>query len=136
MSSLAVREAFETRWPVAMPTLSLDDTINLEPDRDALPAQWATVDYFGTSDNQVSLGDPACWREEGTILVTVFVASGTGSVNVVNLADQVRNQFRNWDDPSIGLEIFRAEPPEGDAASDGRWFAMSVSLVYTYDRFI
>jgi len=119
-----------------MPGLQLYATINEEPDRNMLPDNWATVDYLPSGDPQVSLGSPACFREQGTILVVVFVLPGLGYSQAITLADQVRDVFRDWKDPTSEIEILQADPPDGGAASDGRWFAASVSLSYQYDRLV
>ena len=136
MSSLAVREAFEGAWTTLMPGLTLYATINEEPDRDALPDSWATVDYIPQDDPQISLGTQACWRESGVILVVVFALPGQGDTVSTALADQVANTFRSWKASLIDMSIYQASPPESGGASDGRWFAASVSLSYQYDRLI
>jgi len=136
MSSLAVRQAFETAWPTLLPGIPLQDTINEEPDRAVLPDQWATVDYIPSDDPQISLGEPACWRESGVILVVVFALPGLGDDAAVTMADAVRDGFRYWKDPTNEIKIDQATAPESGGASDGRWFAASVSLSYQYDRVI
>lgn len=136
MSSKVVRDAFEAAWLVELPAIPLHDTINEEPDRETLPDNWATVDYIPSSDQRVSLGEQACWRETGTILVVVYALPGLGDTAAITMADQVRAAFRDWQDSTIDMEIDQADPPEGGAASDGRWFAAAVSLTYQYDRLI
>lgn len=136
MSSLVVREAFEAAWQTLMPGLTLYGTINEEPDRETLPDAWATVDYIPSDDPQISLGTQACWRESGFILVVVFALPGQGDTAATALADQVRDAFRSWKASAIDMVIDQATPPESGGASDGRWFASSVSLSYQYDRLI
>lgn len=136
MSSLNVRSAFEAAWAILLPNLTLYATINEEPDRNAMPDQWATVDYLPAGDPPISLGNPGCFREAGVILVVAFVLSGQGDTQAVTLADQIRDTFRNWKDPTGAIKINEAAPPESDAASDGRWFAASISLTYQYDRYL
>ena len=134
MSSLQVRESFEAAWASALPGLPLYGTINEEPDRNNLPDNWATVDYLPSEDPQVSLGQQACWRESGIILVVVFVLPGLGDQQAVTLAEQVRDVFRGW--KANNVRIDQADPPESGGASDGRWFAASVSLNYLFDRLL
>lgn len=136
MSSLQVRQSFEAAWAALLPALPLNDTINVEPDRSVLPDNWATVDYIPSNDQRRSLGPKSCWREEGVILAVVFVLPGFGDTQAVTLADQVRDAFRDWQDTVNDIRIVQADPPESDGASDGRWFAASVSLAYQYDRYI
>ena len=136
MSSLVVRQAFEDSWATIMPTVPLHDTINEEPDRSVLPDQWATVDYIPSDDPQISLGEPACWRERGVILVVVFALPGQGDDAATTMADAVRDGYRYWKDSTGYIKIDQATPPESGGASDGRWFAASTSLSYQYDRLI
>ena len=136
MSSLTVRQAFEAEWPVRMPDLDLNNTINVEPDRSVLPDNWATVDYQPTDYTQISLGGVGCWRETGSILVTVFTLPGLGDTQAVTLGEEVRSAFRKWRDDVNDIRIITADPPDGGEASDGRWFAASVSLAYQYDQLI
>ena len=136
MSSGAVRTAFETAWLTLMPTLPLYDTINEEPDRDTLPAEWVTVDYLSFGEERVSLGDTACRRETGTIVPIVFVKAGSAGTQVIVLADAVKDAFRDWKDPTLKIKITAVSPGENGDSSDGRWFAASINLTYVYDRYV
>lgn len=136
MSSGFVRNAFELSWVTLMPGLDLEATLNEEPDRKTLPVQWATVDYASFGENRVSLGETACRRESGVITVVVFVKCGTGDTNAVTLADSVRDAYRDWKDPSGKVSMIEVSPGETGEASNGRWFAASVNLVYNFDNYI
>lgn len=136
MSSGAVRDAFEAGWLVEMPGLDLEQTLNEEPDRKNLSDQWATVDYASFGEERVSLGGIACRRETGVINVVVFIKSGGGDAQAVTLADSVRDAFRDWKDPTGNITINRVDPGETGEASNGRWFAASVNLTYTFDQYI
>lgn len=138
MSSLIVRQDFEASWLVRMAGsgLTLYGTINEEPDRKDLPASWATVDYESDGDRRVSLGGQGCWRETGIMQVVIFGASGTGEDTVIGFADQVRNAYRDWKDPTINLAILQADPGETGKSSSGNLFGAAVNLSYQYDRLI
>ena len=130
MSSKAVRDAFEAGWLIAMPGL------DLEADRTTLADQWATADYSSFGEQRVSLGETACRRETGLITVIVFIKAGEGDAQAVTLADSVRDAFRDWKDPTGNITINRVDPGETGEGSDGRWFAASVNLTYTFDQYI
>jgi len=136
MSSGAVRNAFETDWLTLMPTLDLEATLNEEPDRKLLADQWATVDYSSFGENRVSLGETACRRETGVITVVVFVKAGIGDGQAITLADSVRDAFRDWKYSGAAISITEVAPGETGEASNGRWFAASVNLYYTFDNYI
>lgn len=135
MSSLVVRQAFEAAWPAKMPTLSLEDSLNDEPDRTTLPTTWATVDYSGAED-PASVGQVACFRETGQILVVVWGPAGSGNAAILALAEQARTAFRRWNGTGINLSITKADPPEEGSPSNGRWYGAAVSFEYVYDTVI
>ena len=136
MSSKTFRDAFEARWAIAMPALAAHDTLNDEPDRQSLPAQWATFDYTSFGEKRVSLGKPACRRESGNIIVVVFVKAGTATSALTALTDSVCTAFRDWKDSTGKISIEEVGPGETGGESDGLWFAASVNLLYNFDQYI
>jgi hypothetical protein len=116
----------------------LVETINRDPNPNGLPTVWATVLFAMTTEERVSLGSPACWREVGEILVICICRSGEGDAPAVDAAEQVRAGFRDWSDATGALQIIDTAPPVDTEFGDsrGRWYAVEVPLGYRYDRVI
>ena len=135
MSSQYVRDQFRASWPVLVPTIELFDTINDDPDHDAMPELWATVEFVAFNEDPVSLGEPSCRRESGTIIVELSGRSGLGDDALTAAAETVRTAYRYWKVP--GLRVTQIDPPLSDNGfSEGRWYIMSIDISYDYDRYI
>ena len=135
MSSKYVRDQFRASWPVLLPTIPLLDTINTDPDHDTMPDLWATVEFVAFNENPVSMGDPSCRREEGTIIVQLSGESGDGDGALLDAATLVQNAYRYWQ--VTGLRVTQIDPPLSNLGySDGRWYTMSIDITYDYDQFI
>ena len=106
--------------------------------------EWATMLDAQAFETQASLGSPGDqrWREEGSIMLIVFVPSGSGTARALELAEQLRALFRakQIDDGAGGETIvFRSvDPPDtvlpsSVDASSGAWFGYAVDATYYCD---
>lgn len=106
--------------------------------------EWATMMPEGATETQVSIGAPRNqrWREEGGLVFTAFVPSGTGTDRALTLAEALRDLFRGKKvsaapgEPTItfrGVEPPDTATPSAVEASSGNWFGYSVSATYYCD---
>lgn len=138
MSAGAVRTAFRDRLAaeilagrVSVPFL---ETINKSHTQTGLPEAWCTLQFFGTGEEQVSLGQEGerLFRERGTVLAHAHSRSGSGDSAAVSAADEIRAAFRAWH--SGGIVVEAVSPPEtGDGDDVGAFFRATVEITYRFD---
>jgi len=100
---------------------------------------WMTYGFLSSGEIKRSIGAPGsnCFTEEGTLFVTVYVPSGTGSNVALGHAEALRVMMRGLT-LSGGLRFTTIDPPETTfpsrvQSSVGNWFGYSVACHYIYD---
>jgi hypothetical protein len=139
MSSLVVRQWFRNRIVLAVPSIPFLDTVNQIPNPKNLPDLWATIEFTNASEQRLTLGQNAIFRELGQVSIAVLGLSGKGDNAVVAAAELYREAFSAIAESVVvgaGLGYMRidaAEPPTTDPTESGNWFLGSVSCAYTFD---
>lgn len=139
MSASAVRDAFRAKLDTLLVPegFAYIESINkAEATRD-LPDRWYTLDFMPASDDRISLGVPALFRETGRCAVAIFTPQQIEDADAVNAAEIVRAEMANWFDPTGHIRVGTAQPPADMDGGDfrGSFYGISVDLAYTYDRF-
>lgn len=139
MSSRAIRAWFRTFLPATVPGIPYIETVNIAPNPKNLPDVWATLEFSNASEQRLTLGTTAIFREYGMVNVVVLGLSGRGDDGVIEAAEAYRAALQNVSEQvAVGsefgtLRIDAAEPPNTDATESGNWFLASVSCSYTFD---
>ena len=105
---------------------------------------WMTISFWPGSETQRTLGPPGtrCYREYGSIAITVFVPSGEGTAQALSLAEDVRDMMRGQriSDATTGQEVqLQAVDPPNTAlpsevqGSSGNWFGYECNVEYYSD---
>ena len=138
MSSKVVRDAFETyinnNW---VATVIVGEENEFESPPDNLDP-WLTFGFLSGPEDKRSIGgDDSCYQETGQVIITVFVASGTGTQDALTYAESVRTMMRAYP-RSAGIRVITVDPPETSFpsrvnASSGNFFGYQVVANYTYD---
>ena len=101
------------------------------PDHTASPAPlWLALETSGNLSAPVEIGG-GVWQEDGAIWVHCFAPTGTGVLDLRQLAKSVANTFRDLPPAPViytGAEIGMGEP--GD--ENGNWYRISVRIEYRY----
>lgn len=139
MSSRAVRQWFRAAVLAKVPTVPYYETVNRMPDPTALPDVWVTLEFANASEQRLTLGKRAIFREFGIVNIVVLGLSGKGDEAPMLVAEMFRTVFENIvaQVPVSGemgeLRIDAPEPPNTDATESGNWFLASVSCSYQFD---
>lgn len=139
MSSRVVRSWFRAFLPATVPAIPYVETVNSAPNPKNLPDVWSTVEFSNASEQRLTIGTTAIFREYGMVNVIVLGLSGRGDDDVMEAAETYRAALQNITeqiavDAAFGtLRIDAAEPPNTDATESGNWFLASVSCAYTFD---
>lgn len=134
MSSSAVRTAFRAALAAGFPTVPIYETLSMRVDNPSLPDMWMTTDFIPVNDAAISIGAPACYRENGVFRTYVVVKAGAGDAAAVAQADAVAAYFRRWTDATGQIRATGNVPPAPQDMSDGRWLivALDISFQNTY----
>lgn len=139
MSSRAVRTWFRQQIVARVPTLPYFDTVNTVPDNKSLPDYWVTVEFDNASEQRLTLGGQAIFREFGQVTLVVLGLSGRGDDTLLQWAEAVRTAFQAVSaSVPVGagsgvLRVDAPDPPNTDVTESGNWFLASVSCPYTFD---
>lgn len=139
MSSRPVRQWFRTTLAAVPGGVPFKETVNSMPNPKGLPDLWATVEFQNSSEQRMTLGGRALFREYGTVNIVILGLSGKGDEDVLDAAELYRSAFSNISveipaGAEVGtLRIDAPEPPNTDATESGNWFLASVSCPYTFD---
>ena len=138
MSSKAVRDLvsayLEANW-------GSTEIVGEENEFDEPPASlnpWLTYGFVAGPEDKLFIGTgTGCYKEEGQVILTVMVASGTGSDAALAYAESVRSMMRGLQ-PGSGLRFTTVDPPETSfpscvQASQGNFFGYQVVAHYIYD---
>ncbi|MBW1672130.1 MAG: hypothetical protein JRJ45_00540 [Deltaproteobacteria bacterium] len=138
MSSKFVRDAvkafLDANW--GSTTIAGEENEFDDPPEDLAP--WLTYGFISSGESKLSIGSSvSCYLEEGQVIITVFVASGTGSSVALGYAESVRALMRSASFPG-GLRFTTVDPPETAFpsqvnASSGNFFGYQVAAQYTYN---
>ena len=100
---------------------------------------WMTYGFLSSGELKKSIGAPGsnCFEESGTVFITVYVPSGTGSNSALGYAETLRGMMRGLT-LGHGLRFTTIDPPETTfpsrvQSSVGNWFGYSVACHYIYD---
>jgi hypothetical protein len=125
--------------PLIDATIPYIDTVNSTPSPKNLPDLWVTLEFNVPSEERLSIGPNALFREFGVVNVVVLGLSGRGDDAVVQAAEVFKAgfQFRNAT-LSVGAEsgvlrIDTVDPPSTELSESGNWFLCSVTCAYTLD---
>jgi hypothetical protein len=146
MSSLQLRSDFknnlsafvESNWPG---TPIVDDYNDFRSKDDIIPGEtdtWISVLFYEYETRQSSLGPPGSrsWRENGMIVLNVFVPSGDGDSDLLTMVEALKTRYRGL---QIGdLVCLTASGPDQTILSEahssrGNWFGYSIDIEYRYD---
>jgi hypothetical protein len=126
-----------------MATVPYLDTVNSIPNNKNLPDLWCTLEFSNATEDRISLGSPACYRELGEVTIVFVGRSGRQDDAVIDAAEIARKEFFHvnkrvqlvgTDPPEYGdLTLDAAGPPNTDATENGNWFLGSVSCPYVFD---
>ncbi len=139
MSSRAVRQWFRAFLPATVPTIPYVETVNTAPNPKNLPDVWSTLEFPNASEQRLTIGVQALFREYGMVNVIVLGLSGRGDDAAIEAAEEIRAALQGIAvQVPVGaqfgtLRIDAAEPPNTDATESGNWFLASVSCSYTFD---
>lgn len=128
----AIRVRFATQWgattPSQMPGVKFD-----APDDEA----WVRLNIDPAGASWASMGDPDnnVERNTGLVTVQVFVPSGEGEGQALELADQVRSVFRSWTDVTSRVR-FRVPPFARKIGTEGKWHQINVVAPFEFDDFV
>lgn len=136
MSSAPVRRAIEAALPVLLPSLTYVPTLNVPIDQSALPSHWFTIDYQAFESVRISIGLPGCFKERGIILATLAAPPDDTDLPLADMAEQFRDAFLDWFDPSGFVRVYQVNPPLEVDAGDlrGSYWLMEVALDYEFYR--
>lgn len=135
MSSAFVREAFYAALPAELPGFEFVPTLNVWTVQAELPADgWYSIDFVATECVRTSLGNPGCFRERGSAVVTLAAPAMAGDIDLARQADLVWWKFQDWYDPTGRLKVAQANPPIEVDGGDlrGAWWLFEVPLEYEY----
>ena len=139
MSSRPVRQWFRSTLAAVPGGVPFKETVNSTPNPKNLPDLWVTVEFQNSSEQRMTLGSRALFREYGTVNIVILGLSGRGDEDVLAEAERYRSAFSNISTQlTAGVEegtlrIDAPEPPNTDATESGNWFLASVSCPYTFD---
>lgn len=126
----AIRLKFETAWgattSVQYPMVQ-DFQIP-----DASP--WVRLNIEDANSFWASMGSPGSNVERNVGLVTmqIFVLSGEGEGQALELADQAKAVFRSWQDTASGVR-FVVPPYARQVGVDGKWYQINVLAPFRFD---
>lgn len=124
---------------LAVPGIPYLETVNQTPNQKNLPDLWATLEFSNVSEQRLTLGPNAIFREIGQVNIAVLGLSGRGDSTVVSAAELYRAAFSSISERVVigsgfgDMRIDAAEPPTTDPTESGNWFLGSVSCAYTFD---
>lgn len=132
MSSAVSYSAFKTFLDENWTTTPLRyDNAGMSPELDGSgnPVPWVLVEVVGNTLDQVSFGAGTAaanrWREQGQLLLYVFVESGSGSLLARQYADDLMAMFRGLElDPDIWCGDMTYGP--GAPSDDGLFWCFPV----------
>ena len=138
MSAATVREAFRAKLSTLLVPDGFEfvESINRAESTKTLPPNWYTLDFLPSSDNRISLGVPALFRESGRCMVAIFTPHQTLDQSAVDAAELVRAEMANWHDPTGAVRVVTAQPPTDLDGGDfrGSYYGITVDLIYQFDR--
>lgn len=136
MSASAVRTALRAALEAAITAGSVSapyvDTINRKVRNEDRVAEWITIQFFGDTEEQISLGEAGrrLFRETGTVEFEVITKAGTGDGRGTDIAEEIRDLFRAANLAS-GITVEEVRPPDtGDGNDNGKTFSTIVEIVY------
>ena len=78
-----------------------------------------------------TLGPNGRFRRSGTLYVQIFVAQGTGVIEIQTLSDAIAHDLEGVP-PAFGVRI--RDVAINELGSDGTYFQVNVAADFTYDR--
>lgn len=141
MPALQVYDAVEKMVGVMAPDVPFQQSVSTGINKKNLPDVWATVEFAESSNQRLSIGNPALWREYGQFVVLFLGRSGYGERGLLAVAQAFERLALDYkceltDESNVkgNFRIENASPPNTEPFENGNWLACSVSCVYTYDR--
>jgi hypothetical protein len=138
VSAAAVRAAFRDQVSGLLVPFGYEfvESINRAETTKTLPDYWYTLDFLPASDNRISLGVPALFRETGRVAVAIFNPQQTQDTAGIDAAEIVRAAMANWFDATGAIRVLTAQPPTDLDGGDfrGSYYGVTVDLLYQFDR--
>lgn len=145
MSTSALRDWFRNELQALVPEAPYKETLNVFPDlrTPEKATLWLTLEFENAVSVRSSLGRvQALFRETGQVNIIVLGLSGKGDGPVVQVAEQVRNHFRELRGSLVipgthaaYYELGELSPPDTAPTEDGNWFMCAVSCPYKLDLY-
>jgi hypothetical protein len=127
-------DAFEARWRAVPLSAPFYDVINKPVELDAMPSVWASATYHTPQNGDVTMGSAPFTQEDGTLVVGLFAASGTGRNALTPLIDEVRRYFAGYSASLSGngeCVFLNVNGPEDiDPQTDGNWWQVVLTVPY------
>ena len=141
MSSLVVKQWSERLVKAMVPSAPYQPTIGVLLEQKNLPEIWSTLEHADASNQRLTVGTSALWREFGNFTVILAGKAGFGPEPLEKLGQAFSDHAMPWQerlrDPISGrwgtLRIDNVSPPNSEPYEDGNWLMCSVVCVYTYD---
>jgi len=137
-----VYDWFRGRMAAGITDVPFYETQGIMLQQKELPEMWATMEVSNPGMLRLCVGEPALWREFGSLTVVFLGKSGRGVrdllVQAQAFADTMRENYYQIDlvEDSGTTGTLRVETigsPEPDPYEDGNWMLCSVTCSYTYD---
>lgn len=127
----AIRKRFETQWG-STTTVQYPNKKFSKPDN----ASWVRLNIVQAASAWASMGDPGnnTERNFGQVSVQIFVPVDIGEGDAVELADQVRDVFRDYRDATSGVR-FLVPPYARQIGDDGIWYQINVVAPFQFDDY-
>jgi hypothetical protein len=129
---LDARERIEAANLVPPERINWPNEAFAEPAPTSVPAPlWLAVEITANFAAPMEIGGGGMWLEEGALWVHAFAPTGTGTIELRQLAKAVANTFRGLPPGPVtytAAEIGMGEP--GD--ENGNWYRISTRIEYRY----
>lgn len=138
MSSKTVRDDMETAWQNLLPDVPFFNTSNRTPNHVSLPPLWATMLYEAERQRITIGGEPACWREIGTVGVVIMSMAGEGDEASGILAARIMATFNSYVGVQGRMMITNVQPPKdivNDIPPKSHFYKTLVEIDYTYETY-
>ena len=132
----AIRDRLDEEW-TATAVAYRNEAFTVPDDGAGNALPWLMVGLTSQSFRQVSIGAGARtdnrWRRTGTLNLTIFVPSNTGSASADSLLDQAVDLFRGQD---LGATTFTSvDFPDGNSQEmNGTWWALPAHISFETDE--
>ncbi len=118
-----IEEHFSSGW---LDTSIAYENVSFSPEEGT---PWVRLTILDADSRQVSMGSTKLYRNNGVIVVQIFVPENTGTGDARSMADQVAAIFRGTQFNGITC---RAPSPRRVGTANG-WYQLNVSIPFFFD---